>query len=124
VAVILVDGRSVLLAQRNRSYAGAWCIPCGYVEWDEDVRAAAARELAEETGLEVAVGEVVAVHSNVHDPHQHTVGVWFAGSIIGGTLRPGDDAAALGWFDVTGPLPELAFPTDATVLANLSARLR
>jgi ADP-ribose pyrophosphatase YjhB (NUDIX family) len=123
VAVVITAGERVLLGRRARGpYAGRWCIPCGYVEWDEDVRAAARREMIEETGLEVEVGEVCAVHSNFHDPAKQTVGVWFWGRIIGGALRPGDDVDAVDYHPVTTP-PPLAFPTDALVLDALRERL-
>jgi len=123
VAVLLLEGDRLLLARRSRSYAGSWCIPCGYVEWDEEVRAAAARELEEETGLAVEVGEVFAVHSNFHDAGQHTVGIWFRGRVTGGSLRPGDDVDAVGFHpldDLPGPL---AFPTDELVLDQLRLEL-
>lgn len=121
VAVIVLEGDTILLGRRSRGpYAGRWCIPCGYVEWDEDVREAARRELREETGLEVELAEVVAVHSNFHDRAKQTVGVWFRGRLAGGVPRAGDDLDQLGYFPLEQP-PELAFPTDAQVIAALCA---
>jgi len=120
VAVVVLDGATILLGRRSRGpYVGKWCVPCGYVEWDEDIRDAARRELAEETGLEVELEGVVAVHSNFHDRNKQTVGVWFRGRIIGGALQPGDDIDQLGFFPLMHP-PALAFPTDAVVIASLS----
>lgn len=116
-AIVIVDHR-ILLVRRAGTRAGQWCIPCGYVEWDEDVRDAAIRELAEETGFEVELRGVYAVHSNVHDPEQHTVGIWFEGRIVGGTLQAGDDADLAAFFGRCD-LPELAFPTDQLVLDQL-----
>ena len=116
-AVVVLNKGSVLMGRRaeGRGLAGLWCIPCGYVEWGEDVREAAQRECLEETGLEVRIGDVYAVHSNFHNPESLTVGVWFRAEITGGTLRAGDDLDEVGVYPLDA-LPEpLAFPTDALV---------
>ena len=120
VAVIVKDQGRILLGRRSRGrYEGMWCIPCGYVEWGEDIREAARREFLEETGLEVEVGEVYAVHSNFHEPEALTVGIWFGGTPNGGRLEAGDDLDQVGYFPLDA-LPEpLAFPTDLRVLEQL-----
>ena len=124
VAVIVLQEDHIVLARRARGvYKGAWCIPCGYVEYDEDVRQAAQREFQEETGLLVAVGEVYAVHSNFHNPASHSVGIWFRGTVLSGTLRPDDDVDQVAYMPLQNLPDNLAFPTDRLVLAQLQREL-
>jgi len=115
-------GRVLLVRRAPGQFgAGRWCFPCGFVEWGEDVRAAAAREAREEAGVEVVIGEPVQVTSNFHEPEKPTIGVWFAATLADPAVHPvaGDDAVAVDWFDPAAP-PPLAFPTDAALLARLA----
>ena len=64
------------------------------------------------------IGEVVFVASNFHDPAKLTVGVWFAGTVVGGALQAGDDAEEADWFSLDA-LPDLAFETDRVFLAEV-----
>lgn len=124
VAVVLRDdeGRVLLGRRSSGDYAGHWCIPCGYVEWDEDVREAAIREFAEETGLSVTLGHVVAVHSNFHNRAKQTVGIWFEATSQTGTLQPVDgEMSEFTWCDPAEPASPLAFPTDELVLNQLAS---
>jgi ADP-ribose pyrophosphatase YjhB (NUDIX family) len=119
-AVVRDAGGRVLLVRRagGAARAGLWSVPAGFVDAGEEIRAAARRELEEETGLVAEIGEVLQVASNFHDPAKPTVGVWFAARVVGGTLRAGDDADDAGYFPLSA-LPELAFPTDAVLLGRL-----
>ena len=124
VAVIVRQQDKIVLGRRARGgYQGQWCIPCGYVEYDEDVRHAAQREFLEETGLHVRVSTVYTVHSNFHAPLMQSVGIWFNGDVVGGELVAGDDLDDVGYFSLREPMPTLAFPTDVLVIDQLREEL-
>lgn len=119
VAAIVIRDEKILLGRRiGGEYGGKWCIPCGYVEWNEEVYEAARREFVEETGLLITIRGVYTVHSNFHNPSQHTVGIWFMAEEVDGELAAGDDLNAVDFFGYD-ELPELAFPTDWLVLQQL-----
>lgn len=120
VAAIVQQHGEILLGRRaaTASYPGLWCIPCGYVEYDEDIREAVKREFFEETGLIIKPNDVYTVLSNFHNPAVHTVGVWFQADVIGGVLSAGDDLDQVAYFPLSA-VPELAFPTDVQVIEML-----
>lgn len=119
--VVPAEASHLLLVRRTGTRSGQWCIPCGYIEYGEEIRAAAAREVLEETGLVVTAETVLAVHSNFHDPAKLTVGVWFLARYRSGRLQAGDDADRAEFFPIDDPAVPLAFPTDREVLRALRA---
>ena len=123
VAVVVHDDLGRLLMVKRgpeATRAGHWSIPAGFMDYGEDVREAGARELLEETGLEVEVGDVIQVATNFHDPAKLAVGIWFEGRVVGGSLEAGDDAEEAAWFRLED-LPELAFDTDRALIDRLAS---
>lgn len=118
VAGIYMENNKILLGRRTNGYTGKWCIPCGYVEWDEDLQTALLREFKEETGLEVQIDRIYSAKSNFHNPESQTVGIWFLVTVTGGHLQAGDDLDRVQFFALD-ELPELAFPTDREVIDML-----
>ncbi|HEX3707510.1 MAG TPA: NUDIX domain-containing protein [Mycobacteriales bacterium] len=93
-AVIKDDAGRILLVRRAHQPAiDTWTVPGGRVERGETPAEAAAREVHEETGLVVEIGELIAtvpvMGFLVHD---------FAATVTGGELAPGDDAADAQWY--------------------------
>ncbi len=114
--VILWGNRIVLVRRKYGANRVKWCIPCGKVEVGEDVRTAVKREIREEAGLDVEVGDVVDVLSTHHSPERSVVGVYFLVTERGGDLVAGDDAAEVGLFTLDEPPVDLAFEADRKII--------
>ncbi len=118
--ILVQDGESVLLVQRRfEPFEGLWVMPSGFIEYDEDVRDTAVREVREETGLEVVIDSLHAVESCRDDPRGNTVLIIFRGHVVGGMLEAGDDAMDVGFFPLD-ELPEIAFACQRRILSKLT----
>jgi 8-oxo-dGTP diphosphatase len=109
----VVEGQlKVLLIQRkNWPFEGTWAIPGGFVDMDEPLEDAAARELYEETGIEgVYLEQFYTFGQPDRDPRTRVISVAYLALVDAGQLQPraADDAADVGWFPVHEP-PPLAF---------------
>ena len=84
---------------------GLWSIPGGKLRRGEPIARAVEREMLEETGLRVNVGELVAVYEKLPGAYagggdRHFVVLDYLCEAIGGSLKAGDDAADAGWFAI------------------------
>jgi len=121
VGLLIVHDERVLLGKRRGEPGkGKWAIPSGYVEYEDDFLTAAVREAKEETGLEVELKSILNVASSLLSPRYHFLSVYLLANVVGGELVAGDDLAAVAWFPLSGPFPELAFVEDADVLTAYS----
>lgn len=110
----VIDGADEILLVQRRSepYRGWWALPGGFIEEDETLEQAATRELEEETGVELAVCDVVQLQAYSHpdrDPRTRVISVAFFAPVPPDTRAvAGDDAAETDWFCLD-KLPNLAF---------------
>lgn len=126
VGAIVVDGSRVVLVKRaHEPLKGEWSLPGGAVEVGETLTDAVAREVREETGLDVRVGPVVEVLERVHRESDgrvefHYVLVDYVCTPIGGALVPASDTADARWvsFDEIG-----AYEVSATTVAVIAKAL-
>jgi 8-oxo-dGTP diphosphatase len=117
VSVLVVDGERVLLGKRGGEPGkGTWSLPSGYVEYEDDFVTTAIREAKEETGLDVKVESVINVVSSFVTPRYHFLGVYVVARVVRGALVAGDDLEAVEWFPLRGPLPEIGFEEDVSIL--------
>ncbi len=99
--VVVQNGRALIVKRAHEPRKGEWSIPGGRVELGESLVDAVKREIREETGLEVNVGDVIEVFDRVHRHdgrvRYHFVIVDYVCFPTGGTLQAGDDAEDVAW---------------------------
>ncbi len=119
VVVLVTDDQDRLLyIRRNHEPAMyQWTWPSGFVDAGERVEDAAAREVREETGIEVETGRLLGVWSATGD---QTVVIAYQGTVVGGSLRPGPEALAAAWIPLrpSGDRPPPVFPHDTEILGS------
>ncbi len=102
-AIIIEDGRVLLVKRGHPPLAGEWSIPGGVLELGETVRAAAVREAREETCLTVEPTELLGVYDRVlrDDADRtlyHFVLIDFLCRPVAGQAQAADDAEEVRWF--------------------------
>jgi 8-oxo-dGTP diphosphatase len=93
-AIVEKDGK-FLVTQRpddGRSNAGRWEFPGGTLEWGEDPRTSLKREIQEEMGIDVNVGEIFEISTNVYGEKKHVILLGFHCKYESGEIEKKDIA--------------------------------
>jgi ADP-ribose pyrophosphatase len=101
-AIVVREGKVLLVRRGHSPSEGLWAIPGGRVELGETLQEAAEREIKEETGLSIAAGNPVYTFDVIvrdDDGHVrfHYIIVDLLADYVGGKLQPGDDAHEARW---------------------------
>ena len=125
VGALVTDGRRVLLVRRSvPPRAGYWALPAGYMDGDELPEEALAREVAEETGLRIAVRDLQTVTPLGGWTEQRGLLLLYRASPTGpcGELSAHDDVSEVRWFGPEDiPWDQLAFESTEAILHGWAA---
>ena len=103
VGAVVVDGDRALIVRRaTEPLKGQWSIPGGMLELGEKLREGLAREVREETALEVEVGDVLDVFDSIFPDadgrtQYHYVLIDYRCTVRGGTAVAGSDVSEVRW---------------------------
>ena len=114
----IADGRALLIRRAHPPLEGEWSIPGGKLEIGETLVNAVRRELAEETGIEVRVGDLIEVFERIFpddagQPKYHYVIVDYLCEVISGTACAGSDVTDVAWAE-EAELPKYSLTPTAT----------
>jgi 8-oxo-dGTP diphosphatase len=102
-AVVIHEGKVLLVKRSNPPQKDLWAIPGGSVQFGETLQTAAEREIREETGLTIRAGEPVHTFDVIERAHDgsirfHYVIANLRADYISGEVKAADDASDAGWF--------------------------
>jgi 8-oxo-dGTP diphosphatase len=129
IAVVVHDGQALLVRRANPPDAGLWGFPGGKIEFGETVKAAAVRELLEETAIHGEAGEIlttldILVRDASGNVQQHYILIAVLCRWISGMPLAGDDALEARWFPVADLDPgKLPMSADVEVIARRAQAL-
>lgn len=122
---VITDGDRILLAHWNESGRSGWTLPGGGIDPGEDPADAVVREIAEETGYDATVGELLGIDSKVIPAEHrfvadagplHALRIVYRASIVGGRLTNEAD----GTTDEAAWFPLAAIPNRRVELVDLA----
>lgn len=100
--MVIAGGRTLLIRRGSAPLQGQWSIPGGMLELSESIAEGVRRELAEETGLDVRVGDLIEVFERIVPGEDgrtryHFVILDYLCQMVSGEARAGSDVTDVAW---------------------------
>lgn len=117
------DGSFLALRRDQEPLMGRWNMPGGFVEPGEDGPEAVAREVREETALEIEVERVIGIYTSTYgdgEDAEPILDIAYLCRLTGGELEISSESSEARWFNLEG-LPVPAFEGERRALADLRA---
>ena len=100
--MVIAGGRTLLIRRGSAPLQGQWSIPGGMLELSESIAEGVRRELAEETGLEVRVGDLIEVFERIVPgeggrTRYHFVILDYLCELVSGEACAGSDVTDVAW---------------------------
>jgi len=123
-ALIIEEGKLLLVKRGIEPYKGFWDIPGGFLNEKEHPRDGAIREAREETGLTIEPMEILDIFIDKYKGQGYTHNTYYTANVVKGEVKAGDDAVEAKWFPIDELPREIAFPDHAfRVLKLLKERI-
>ena len=114
VGLIRDDRGRVILFHHTYRRTYPWGLPGGWLKRGEQPRAALKREVAEESGLEVRIGETLHINTDAHGP---MVEIVLAGTLTGGSFRPSEEVDQVAFVE-SNSIPDAIKPSQRRIVLD------
>ncbi len=123
-AIIFKDNSLLLVKRKYAPQIGDWCLPAGFMEYDESPVQCCVREVKEETGLEIEIDRLFWNYQAGDDPRAMVVLILYLAKIRGGVLTPGDDAIEAEYFKLDNLPENIAFDAHIRAIGDFKSYLK
>lgn len=122
-AFVVRNGQVMLVRRGIEPYKHYWDIPGGFLSPDEHPEAGAAREVREETGLNIRITNLVGIFVDTYGEgsSEYTLNIYYRAEVVDGVPEPRSDAVEIGWFDWNRLPEKIAFDHARSALQQWAA---
>ena len=124
-AVAVLHEGKILLVQHTKADRNYWLLPGGGLDWGETLHQAASREVMEETGIRVSVGDLLFASETLSpDGSKHVVHLVFKAAYLGGepTIPAEARITDVRWFELNKVSGLTLHPPMQSALSKLEQR--